>query len=71
MATPEQTAKLRELRLAKEKAERDAARLLKAARANQKQTRIDQILTQVGERLKEGTFSEHDLPALLRQIKRA
>jgi hypothetical protein len=71
MATPEQTAKLRELRLAKEKREREAAKLLKAARAAQKQARIDHVFSVVGESLRNGTFHESHLPLVLKAIKKA
>jgi hypothetical protein len=71
MNSKEQTAKLRELRLAKEKQERDAARILKSARVAQKAVRVERVIAAIGESIRNGTFHENQLPSVLKALKRA
>jgi hypothetical protein len=67
----EHTAKLRELRLAKEKQERDSMRAMKSARAAQKAERVERVIAALGESLRNGTFHEDHLPSVLKAVKRA
>jgi len=71
MNSKEHTAKLRELRLAKEKRERETFKAVKAARASLKEARVNMILAAVSESLRAGSFHENDLGAVLSAVKSA